>query len=242
MQRSLGFASPMSLSEDYGSASNVVHMRPGGGMVTPQAQAPVPNPAPVEEDGDYGGWAKKLVNKQYRHDFDYARGHGASREEAYAYADAEEAKRKAADVQQESMHGQQSAWETVIQAATEEKQSGGRQLGPKGSDTYTYWQNPDNSIVVLTNTATNQPINQYYSAGSQAAKNVLASYGPHPSAMQQQQEPSAWEKAQGFFQASGQALAAAQKPAEKPDNTLLYVGLAGAGVVGLGLLALALRR
>lgn len=237
MQRSM---QPMGLSDDYGSPSQVVKMSPDG--------RPSYGAYPVAQQAD-GSWRSDPSGKARETNEDPAKVSAAEFTRAVFNKD----QRKYNDWQrqqkaaQEAVHGEQ----TVVEAAAQllgQQDSAGRQVGPKGADHYIYWQNPDNSILVLKNVLTNAALDTYYGPDSQAAKNVMASYGPHPASVAGPQQPQkttgekwqqAAEVAGQVFQASG--LSTPPNQEEQKDNTLLYVGLGVAGIFAVGLFALALR-
>lgn len=230
MQRSM---QPMGLSDGYGSPSNVVRMRPGHSLGSvaqfPGAQELNDNSAKVS-----AGEVARTV---------WPAGTKETREAQRKYNDWQRQQKAA----QEAALGEQTAVEAAAQLLGQQDPAG-RQVGPKGADHYIYWQNPDNSILVLKNVLTGAALDTYYGPDSQAAKNVMASYGPHPASVAGPQQPEKttaekWQQAAAIagqaFQASGLSTPPAQE--EQKDNTMLYVGLGIAGAAAFGLLLLALR-
>ncbi len=229
-------STPMSLSEDYGSPANVIRMRPGQDYGEPPPPMAPYLPEAQELNDDHTKVSAGEVARTV-----WPVGTKDSREQQRKYNDWQ--RQQAA--QQEAQLGTQTIAEQAYQLVGA-KDPAGRQIVGQGADTYIYWQNPDNSIVVLQNTSTGAALDTYYSAGSQAANNVLAAYGPHP-ASTQPAEKTTGEKLQQaaaiagqVFQASGLSTPPAKE--EKEDNTLLYVGLGIGGVVALGLLIAAVRK
>ena len=229
-------STPMSLSEDYGSPANVIRMRPGQDY----------GAYPVAQQSD-GSWASDpsgdaRETNENTASVSLAEGtRGIFSKEQRKYNDWQ--RQQAA--QQEAQLGTQTVAEQAYQLVGA-KDPAGRQIVGQGADTYIYWQNPDNSVVVLQNTATGAALDAYYAAGSQAANNVLAAYGPHPASTQPAEKTTGEKLKQAaaiagqVFQGSGLSTPPAQE--EKEDNTLLYVGLGIGGVVALGLLIAAVRK
>lgn len=226
MKRSMMMnSSPMGLDDSYGSASNVVRMSPGSSFGSPQVSAPVAHPQAEQYDGAWQ-W---LTDKQYREDYKAARDADLSRSEA------KDAAETMADFRELDAVVSDPAYAAQMKQAAESayKDPNGREL--RGKDAYVYWQNPDNSMVILAGPAN---AGTYYPASHAAAKVVVNLYGEFPSGVLQSAASAAqsgWDKLAQVFQ-PGPLSQPASQTAQKEDKTLQYVALGVAGVLGLGLI------
>lgn len=246
MQRSLN----STLSSDFGAPAPVVKMRPGGGR--PYGSYPVAQQADGSWAADPSGKARETNEDPAKVSVAEAT-RGVFNKDQRKYNDFQRSQKAA----QEAQLGEQSLADQA-KGLIDQETAQDRIIEGRGADHYIYRQHPDNGVTVVKNTETGAELDAYYGPTSQAAQNVIASYGPHPASQgqpaqpaqpgqPQQEELTVGEKlakaaAVGgeIFQASGLSTKPIEE--EKKDNTLLYVGLGVGGALALGLLFMAARR
>ena len=228
MQRSLGY---MGLAQDYGSAHNVVKMRPNG----------------AAPSGEYGGFWDYLTDKEYREDYKELR-EGGEATDGVKYS-AKEA-RDIAEYRQEKREENEKA-KAPASTQSSAQDPGYRDVTSRYADdngkAYVYRQFANGDIIILQGKLPAGWVRGKPGPKDASWSAITNEIGEYPGGSAGDKISQSMSKAQAFFQMAGSAFQGSglsTKPQDevKEDNTLLYVGLGVGGVVVLGLLGLALTR
>jgi len=240
IQRSLGY---MGLSQDYGSAHNVVKMRPNG----------------AAPSGEYGGMWDYLTDKQYREDYKAARDEGLTRKDSQAAAEFQSEMRDLsedlADPEGEFQRGMKeledldvSAWDTrPAQLEYRDERTGQRD---NSGVLYVYRQFSNGDIAIMQGAPPPGWTQGQVGPRDAQWRAITNKIGPYPTGTVDKIISEAQSGARSFIDqvvgavGGGIDKAAAGRVAgeQKSDNTALYVVAGVGGVLVLGLLGLALSR
>ena len=223
IQRSLGY---MGLSQDYGSAHNVVKMRPNGAVPS----------------GEYGGMWDYLTDKDYREDYKNAKEAEMSRSDAQEWAESAKENRELYEQSERDM-------QYIRDFDTSSMDTRPAQLEYRdapGAGEYLYRQFSNGDIAIMQGAP--PPGWSLGKVGPRdgAWKAITDEIGPYPTGTVDKVVSDVQSGARKIFdQLVGGASAVADARVageQKSDNTALYVVAGVGGVLVLGLLGLALSR
>jgi hypothetical protein len=233
IQRSLGY---MGLSQDYGSAHNVVKMRPNG----------------AAPSGEYGGVWDYLTDKEYRKDYKAAKDEFESRSDAQEWAESAKENRELFEQAERDMQYIRDLDTSSVDTQPAQLEYRDERTGQKDNNgvLYVYRQFSNGDIAIMHGAPPSG-----WSLGKVGPRDaqwraITDKIGPYPTGTIDKIISDAQSGARSFIDqvvgavGGGIDKAAAGRVAgeQKSDNTALYVVAGVGGVLVLGLLGLALSR
>ena len=230
IQRSLGY---MGLSQDYGSAHNVVKMRPNG----------------AAPSGEYGGMWDYLTDKQYREDYKAAKKlEGVSRSDAQEWAEGAKENRELFEQSERDMQAIEDFDISSMDTRPAQLEYRDESTGQKDNRgvLYVYRQFSNGDIAIMRGAPPPGWTQGQVGPRDNQWQAITSKIGPYPTGTVDKIVSDVQSGARKLFdQIVGGAGAAADARVageQKSDNTAMYVVAGVGGVLVLGLLGLALSR
>jgi len=228
IQRSLGY---MGLSQDYGSAHNVVKMRPNG----------------AAPSGEYGGVWDYLTDKDYREDYKNAKEAEMSRSDAQEWAESAKENRELYEQAERDMQYIRD-FDTSSMDTRPAQLEYRDETGKKDNNgvLYVYRQFSNGDIAIMQGAPPSGWTQGRVGPRDAQWRAITDKIGPYPTGTVDKVVSDVQSGARKIFdQLVGGASAVADARVageQKSDNTALYVVAGVGGVLVLGLLGLALSR